>query len=139
MSTLRVDQITDEEGTGAPDFPNGLNLGGAPIIESDENANGRFVKFADGTMICTTVVRIFPVDIVTGNMFRGLDSEDRPWPAEFIEMPVTYHCPGPTLSSVITFGGSTFSSTATVVRCRLLSSVTRGDQDAFSIGIGRWK
>jgi hypothetical protein len=31
MSTLRVDNITDEAGTAAPDFPNGLLLGGAPL------------------------------------------------------------------------------------------------------------
>lgn len=27
--------------------------GGAPIVESGSNANGEYIKYADGTMICT--------------------------------------------------------------------------------------
>ena len=37
MSTLRVDQITDEEGTGAPSFPNGLT-GLADGVKPDDAA-----------------------------------------------------------------------------------------------------
>jgi hypothetical protein len=31
MSQIKVDQITDEAGTGAPDFPNGLQVAGASL------------------------------------------------------------------------------------------------------------
>jgi glutamate dehydrogenase/leucine dehydrogenase len=74
MSQLKVDTITDEAGTGSPDFPNGATINGAvaysrdnilgtvsqsagvptgAIIERGSNANGEFVKYADGTMICS--------------------------------------------------------------------------------------
>lgn len=32
MSTLRVDTITNEVGTGAPDFPNGIEVAGASLL-----------------------------------------------------------------------------------------------------------
>jgi hypothetical protein len=32
MSQIKVDQITDEAGTGAPDFPNGIDVAGAPLL-----------------------------------------------------------------------------------------------------------
>jgi hypothetical protein len=73
MSQLKVDTITDEAGTGAPDFPNGATINGAAaysrdnilgtvsesagvptgaIIERGSNANGSYVKYADGTQMC---------------------------------------------------------------------------------------
>jgi hypothetical protein len=73
MSQLKVDTITDEEGTGTPDFPNGATLDGAAaysrdnilgtvsessgtptgaIIQRGSNANGEFVRYADGTQVC---------------------------------------------------------------------------------------
>jgi hypothetical protein len=32
MSQIKVDQITDEAGTGAPDFPNGIEVGGQTLL-----------------------------------------------------------------------------------------------------------
>lgn len=32
MSQIKVDQITDEAGTGAPDFPNGVEVGGQTLL-----------------------------------------------------------------------------------------------------------
>jgi hypothetical protein len=32
MSQIKVDQITDEAGTGAPDFPNGIEVGGQALL-----------------------------------------------------------------------------------------------------------
>ena len=66
MSEIRVDNITDEAGTGSPEIVDHYKKsnilgtvsesGGVPtgaIIERGSNANGEFVKFADGTLICT--------------------------------------------------------------------------------------
>ena len=52
MSTLAVNTITDEPGTGAVEFPLMPTVNSNAIIERGSNANGEFVKFADGTMIC---------------------------------------------------------------------------------------
>lgn len=48
------------------------------IIERDANDNGAYVKFADGTLICTRSVTITPVNIGTTFTF----------PATFIDIPV---------------------------------------------------
>lgn len=37
MSTLRVDTITDEAGTGAPNFPSGINVSGGTVTGIDTN------------------------------------------------------------------------------------------------------
>ena len=65
MSEIRVDNITDEAGTGAPEIVDHYKKsnilgtvsesGSVPtgaIIERGSNANGEFVKYADGTQIC---------------------------------------------------------------------------------------
>lgn len=39
MSNLRVDNITDELGTGAPDFPNSLNIGGTAVTSTAAELN----------------------------------------------------------------------------------------------------
>ena len=114
--------------------------GGVPtgaVIERGSNSNGEFVKFADGTMFCTTVALTIDVDIVAGNIFRGLADSGSPWPAEFASVPKVLHTPVES-ADVRTWGGSTRSSDATEVRLRLCSALSRTSQAGFSIGIGRW-
>ena len=51
--------------------------GGVPtgaIIERGSNANGEFVKYADGTMICIAVV---------SHNFSTINNSDHPYPASF--------------------------------------------------------
>jgi hypothetical protein len=55
MGQLKVNSITDEAGTGPVEFPLMPEVNGNPVIERGSNANGEFVKYADGTMICTRV------------------------------------------------------------------------------------
>lgn len=83
--SVKVDELRDNAGTGAPTFPSGADITGGTvnpdtlqqggsqayvrdnilgtvsqssgvptgaIIESGSNANGHFIKYADGTMIC---------------------------------------------------------------------------------------
>jgi len=134
MSQLKVDTITDEEGTGAPDFPNGLNLGGAPIIESDENANGRFVKFADGTMICTGDLTSVASSTATGNLFRSDDS--------VVTLPATFQnadfAVAARSNSTIGWVNSQ-STTTTTFTYRRFSSTTSGSTGGAYAAIGRWK
>ena len=150
MSEIRVDNITNEAGTGAPEITDHYKKanilgavsesGGAPtgaIIEHGSNSNGEFVKYADGTMICTTVAVTTDVDITAGNIFRGLADSASPWPAEFASVPKVLHTPGKS-ADVRTWGGSSSASDATEVRLRLCSAISRTSQVGFSIGIGRW-
>jgi hypothetical protein len=58
------------------------------IIERGANANGTFIRFADGTQICTKLVDgLGPVDIAFGVFFRSALYSYGPWAATFAAPP----------------------------------------------------
>ena len=62
------------------------------IIERGSNSNGEFVRFADGTQICTSPVLLTAATIASGPLYR---SNDVGWsyPSAFIKAPVlSGHC-----------------------------------------------
>ena len=96
MSEIRVDNITDEAGTGAPEIVDHYKKsnilgtvsesGGVPtgaIIERGSNANGEFIKYADGTMICS--VRDLTLPINSGSLDNIMETA---WvfPVSFIDL-----------------------------------------------------
>ena len=55
----------------------GLLLGGAVIVESGSNANGRYVKFGDGTLVCTREIAFdYTIDTV----------QEFPFPSSFVSV-----------------------------------------------------
>ena len=69
MSEIRVDNITNEAGTGAPEIVDHYKKsnilgtvsesGGVPtgaIIERGSNSNGEYIRFADGTQKCWHII-----------------------------------------------------------------------------------
>jgi len=118
--------------------------GGVPtgaIIERGSNANGEYVKYADGTQICTNHSFAIPGrTIVNGSLFR---TGDLTWtfPANFINNPV---CGGkPTYGESAANGwyglGNTAdgSPTSTVFTIHGAASATNGGT-AMLFAIGRW-
>ena len=63
MSILQVQQRTSSGLTNVGQFPQSIvGSMGSAIIESGSNANGNYVKFADGTLICcSTGLAMTPV------------------------------------------------------------------------------
>jgi len=61
MSQLRVDVVTDEEGTGAPSFPNGI--AGVATIDTVQTLTNKTIAFADNTL--TDVASINTVQTLT--------------------------------------------------------------------------
>ena len=56
MSILQVQQRTSSGLTNVGQFPQSIvGSMGSAIIESGSNANGNYVKFADGTLICCSI------------------------------------------------------------------------------------
>jgi|GEM_PF-6385134 len=55
---------------------------GSAVIESGENANGRYTKFADGTMICTSTVKKSNQNIAPDDIFWGYSNYV--FPANFV-------------------------------------------------------
>jgi len=100
MSEIRVDSITDEAGTGAPEITDHYRKsnilgavsesGGVPtgaIIERGSNANGEFVKYADGTLICSHETGTETTNTGDGNVFRSGGGFVVTYPSPFVNAP----------------------------------------------------
>lgn len=114
----------------APNFSNMPLVGGSPIVESGENANGRWTKWADGTMVCL-------IDILESRADSGVWETPVSFPQQFLRSPhvvSTLNTTVPDRASNISY---TDSSTTGITLCieRSNSTNTRAD----IIAIGRWK
>lgn len=76
---IHVDEIAMKQGN------NPILLSGAVIVESGSNSNGNYVKFGDGTMICTHYMITNPIAISTaeGSMFTS-PTINWTYPAKFV-------------------------------------------------------
>ena len=125
-----------------PSKANDFALNGSSIIESGSNANGNYVKYADGTMICYLNIEV--TDQALNNAYgANLYQGSRTWtyPVQFIDDNVSVSCGQ--------FQWGTSASWGTVVNADKTSANLRGI-DAFSrasgtatkiqaTAIGRWK
>lgn len=116
-------------------------LAGVPtgaIIERGSNANGDYVRWADGTQICSATFNYGAVSVeAVGNIFA--DSVARTWnfPAIF-SAPPTVSVTGASQSNQFTWGSSN-SPTNSLVLFRLLShSPGPVTLAACLTAIGRW-
>lgn len=65
-------------------FANMPFVGTAPIIESGSNANGSYVKYADGTMICRhKIITTLVMTTATGSCYRSIIT-DWTFPVAFV-------------------------------------------------------
>lgn len=125
-----------------PSKANDIALNGSSVIESGSNANGNYVKFADGTMICYLNIEV--TDQALNNAYgANLYQGSRTWtyPVQFIDDNVSVSCGQ--------FQWGTSASWGTVINADKTSANLRGI-DAFSrasgtatkiqaTAIGRWK
>lgn len=109
---------------------------GGSIVQRGNNANGEFVRFADGTQICTNTRSVGPIDIATGQIFR---TNTVPWtfPASFVGDNIGY-------GGSVTGGAAWVTATSVAssqANTRLMSSITNASSDLTlkEFAIGRWK
>lgn len=98
--------------------------GGAPIVESGSNANGEYVKYADGTMMCYKG-DFTPTDL--GGYY------DWTLPAAFIDTSYYYHSVPAGGQNTLTVAWANSRKDTDV--CRFRYFVNRCNVQA----IGRWK
>ena len=124
-----------------PSKANDIALNGNSIIESGSNANGNYVKYADGTMICylNTTVTDQAINNAYGSMYQG----SRRWnfPQQFIDTNIACSCGQ--------FQWGTGASWGTVVNADkngadlrgfdLFSRATGTETKIQATAIGRWK
>ncbi|MCE8006556.1 hypothetical protein [Aestuariivita sp.] len=113
--------------------------GGVPtgaVIERGSNANGEYVKVADGTMFCQHfVASALSSNVATGNIFT---SADYTWtfPAPFITSTDAYVACTPLTSANVWGKGRTTATTTGVAR--LYSSASTGAVSISLYASGRW-
>lgn len=114
--------------------------GGVPtgaIIEYGSNANGEYIKYADGTMICWADISSGSLAISTA-FLGGFRSDGQTWtfPAEFSDTPKVSISP----TSLTAFGvapASRITTSATFVYTAVTSQGSSA-RSATAIAIGRW-
>lgn len=110
------------------------------VVENGSNANGNYVKFEDGTMICTldTIVSDQAINRSYGSLFWG----SRTWnfPVAFIEKPAV-SCGMFKWGTGMSWGNVSGITTtyATLVGIDIAIRDTGTSTEIHAIAIGRWK
>lgn len=116
------------------------------VIERGSNANGEYVRLADGTQICSTAGLILTAtcDTVRASGVSGASSAARPtwtFPAAFVAPPVVQaDASGGTATSIDRFAGVNGAPTITSVSLQAmdLTGGTTNTVEIVAIAVGRW-
>lgn len=102
------------------------------IIERGSNANGDFVKFADGTLICTQTLALAAASTASANIWGGPTAASWTYPATFIAAPALA---GSSLSThFLSFESS--SSGGTIISWSYVQRT--GTLSLKAVAVGRW-
>jgi len=129
-----------EDAVGTVSESGGIPTGA--VIERGSNADGEYVRWADGTQICwKTLTDLGPVNIALGSVFRSSTIAIGNWAATFSALPTVSITQGKAVGVADGWashngGPGTVSGNNATIFC----AVTRADTD-FSlhvIAVGRW-
>lgn len=116
----------------------GLLLGSAVIVESGSNANGSYVKFGNGTMIC---MGIYSTDVAISTPWGSLFISPTitvPFAATFVAVPSVSYVLHGSISAMVMNAGNINVGHQSIQLVRATSSPT-ATRDITYIAIGRWK
>lgn len=111
------------------------------IIESGSNDNGKWIKFNDGTMICSNRISVVAaINSAYGTLYRS-DAVNIPdFPVEFIEKPsYSFSCDSTYSAFVVNWSATTKTNTGMIILVRIGSSTPTVDFNISYIAIGKWK
>ena len=114
------------------------------VVESGSNSNGSWIKYADGTMICTrSIEKQIPCTKTWGSLFYGLDSDVYNFAQEFITPPLLYLFAFQRLDSSFWLSNyyNTIITTTGFYNYAIMRP-TSADNVAYTLNvlaIGRWK
>ncbi len=104
------------------------------ILQRGSNAQGEFVRFADGTQICTQVLAIGPCNLAVGSLFQGASTITWTFPAAFVAAPIVSG-----LTASTTAWLTAAAPTTTNVGLRGLAASSQATTiNAHLTAIGRW-
>ena len=105
------------------------------IIERGSNANGEYVRFADGTQICQRAFSGIPITTAAGSLFSS-GSTAWTFPAGFNSSAVSLSL-GVNWGGILLSSGDTQSSTATMFRLMSATSINPTNGPIIT-AVGRW-
>ena len=114
------------------------------VVESGSNSNGSWIKYADGTMICTrSIEKQMPCNKSWGTLFYGYDSDVYNFAQEFITPPLLYLFAYQRLDSSFWLSNyyNTIITTTGFYNYAIMRP-TSADNVAYTLNvlaIGRWK
>ena len=122
---------------------NKSNLVGAinSIIESGSNANGDYIKYSDGTMICTKKVSFVGLQftIAWGNVYETPPVELGDYAQEFVDIPLMF-ITAATSSAVAEGVGNTKTSFGKIVFYRpIRTDYADYRYNFYLMAIGKWR
>ncbi len=104
------------------------------VIQRGTGAQGEFVRFADGTQICTHSLSIGPINLAVGSLFQGSVAVTWTFPAAFSALPVVSG-----LTSSTTAWLTAAAPVTTSVALRGLAASSQATAiTAYLTAIGRW-
>jgi hypothetical protein len=114
------------------------STGQAHIVDRGSNANGEWVRFADGTQICygTSTTRV-TTSTAFGNIFRSSGAAAT-FPAVFSAVPSVAPIAGNSTANVCWAGIDSASSTTATGLIYILAAASDGEAARQYIAIGRW-
>ncbi len=117
MSTLNVDTIADELGTGGPDFAGMPTVAGDPVVESGSNSDGEWTRWADGTQEDSIPVLLSDLANATGEIVV-------PW-----NFPASFTAAGPSHISMLVFDQRAYNDPSDA---NMVSSSTVASRQPFN-------
>jgi hypothetical protein len=107
------------------------------IIERGTNANGEYVRYADGTLICTLAATAGSIAIATAFM-GGFKTVNQQWtyPSEFATSPVVNGTPS--AQSCFSVSLTSIAPTTCAWAGTAVTSQSAADRSVSLIAIGRW-
>lgn len=114
--------------------------GGVPtgaIIEQGSNANGYYVKYADGTLICTRLSDRFTTSASEGSVFASPVAGTYAWAHAFSSSPYVQISSITNLNANCWVANAEYSTTS-ISTFRFYSNSSAGSAVASIFAIGRW-
>lgn len=138
MSTLKIDNITNVAGTGAPDFLAMPSVGGDLVVESGSNTDGEWIKWADGTQLVRRRLNYTITTSAVGSIYYYNYVTSANWPMAFVgAVPET----ALTAESSEVISATARETSLTAIGPRFTTAVAYTDRPviAHAVAIGRWK
>lgn len=136
-NSFKSSKTTSDKDTYSCNYING-------IIESGNNSNGNWVKFEDGTMICTRTIAV-AIDCTNswGNLYYGQNNDKYNFAQSFIEPPILnlqYSMSGAMSFIPIVYSGIEIDKDGFKrIEIARPNSATNVSVKVYIIAIGKWK